>query len=191
MFILIPLLLILASAIGIFVIVWRKTPYLRKLSVADVQSSPSIWADLFPELSEGLNSTRLKHYRVVWLSELEKLLRRLRVVSLKMDRMSDSMIKRIRNFTERKHIQSPVLKVQKPVRQKKETPEDMKREEQKLIIEIAKNPKNPALYEVLGDLYMKMTSYTDAKEAYEAAAELDPSKEELKVKHSQASEKVL
>ena len=112
-------------------------------------------------------------------------------MSLKIDRMSDSMIKKIRNFTERKHVQMPAVKVQEPTRKKKETPEDMKMEEQKLIIEIAKNPKNPDLYEVLGDLYMKMAGYTDAKEAYEAAMALVPSKEELKVKHSQAVEKVL
>src|SRR3989338_5504400 len=127
MFILIPILLILASAIGIFVIVWRKVPYLRKLSVADIHPSPGIWADLFPELSEGLNSNRLKHYRSVWLSELEKFLRRLRVMSLKIDRMSDSMIKKIRSFTERKHVQIPAVKIHEPAKKKKETPEDMKR----------------------------------------------------------------
>ena len=201
MYLLIPLVLILASAIGIFVIIWRKVPYLRKLSVADIQPSPGIWADLFPELSEGLNSDRLKHYRLVWLSELEKFLRRLRLISLKIDRMSDSMIKKIRNFTERKHesLREDMKPVRSLARAKSAGPKDlgettsngMKMEEQKLIIEIAKNPKNPDLYEVLGDLYMKMAGYTDAKEAYEAAIGLAPSKEELKVKHSQAAEKVL
>ena len=67
----------------------------------------------------------------------------------------------------------------------------MKKEEQRLIIEIAKNPKSSSLYETLGDLYVKMNNFTDAKESYEAAIELDPSKEELKKKHSQAVENVL
>ena len=199
MFILIPLVLVLASAAGIFFIVWRKMPYLRKLTVTDVQSGQSIWSDLFPELASGVNSTRLKHYRGVWLLELEKVLRRLRVMSMKMDRMSDSLIKKIRNVTERKHEkhhgaaaaetgETTVVKAAEPIR---ETIEDFKREEQKLIIEIAKNPKNSALYEVLGDLYMKMSNFADAKESYEAAIELNPAKEELTIKHSQAVEKVL
>lgn len=191
MYILIPLLLILASAVGIFVIVWRKMPYLKKLTVTDVQSGQSMWSDLFPELVNGVNSTRLKHYRGVWLLELEKFLRRLRVMSMKMDRMSDSLIKKIRNVTERKHEHhaAPVLEAKEMT--KENTREDIKKEEQRLIIEIAKNPKNSALYEVLGDLYMKMSNFADAKESYEAAIELNPTEEELKKKHSQAVEKVL
>ena len=198
MFILIPLVLVLASAAGIFFIVWRKMPYLRKLTVTDVQSGQSIWSDFFPELANGVNSTRLKHYRGVWLLELEKVLRRLRVMSMKMDRMSDSLIKRIRNVTERKHEkhhgaaaaeigETTVVKAAEPIR---ETIEDFKREEQKLIIEIAKNPKNSSLYDVLGDLYMKMSNFADAKESYEAAIELNPGKEDLKKKLSFALEKL-
>ena len=197
MFILIPLVLVLASAAGIFFIVWKKLPYLKKLTVADVQSGQSMWSDLFPELANGLNSTRLKHYRGVWLLELEKFLRRLRVMSMKMDRMSDSLIKRIRDVTERKHEKHQGAAVAEPgettatktVEPVRETLEDFKREEQKLIIEIAKNPKNSALYEVLGDLYMKMSNFADAKESYEAAIELSPANEELKKKLSRALEK--
>lgn len=200
MYLLIPSVLILASAGGIFLIVWRKMPYLKKLTVADVQLGQSIWSDLFPELANGVNSTRLKHYRGVWLLELEKFLRRLRVMSMKMDRMSDSLIKKIRNVTERKYEKHHVA----VANESGETTttqgrgadrsvglEDFKREEQKLIIEIAKNPKNSALYEVLGDLYMKTSNFADAKESYEAAIELNPTKEELKKKHSQAVENVI
>lgn len=198
MFILLPILLILASAGGIFVIVWRKMPYLKKLTVTDVQSGQSIWSDLFPELTNGVNSTRLKHYRGVWLLELEKVLRRFRVMSMKMDRMSDSLIKKIRNVTERKHpstdsgpAASPAAVLKTEEQTKQATSDETKKEEQKLIIEIAKNPKNSALYEVLGDLYMKMSNFADAKESYEAAIELNPAKEELKKKHSQAVENVV
>ncbi len=176
-------------------------PYLRKLSVADVHPSPGIWADLFPELSEGLNSTRLKHYRSIWLSELEKLLRRLRVVSLKMDRMSDSFIKKIRNVTQ-KPVDSDQKEDMNPVRSlaraESASPKDlgeatsngMKMEEQNLIIEIAKNPKNAVLYEELGDLYSEAGDYKDAKESYEAAIELNSNNEELKKKLSSALEKL-
>ena len=175
-FILIPFVLILLSAAGIFAIIWRKLPYLRKLSMTDVHSGPGIFVDLFPEFARHINSTRLKHYRMVWFVELEKVLRRLRVLSLKMDRTSDSLIKKIRTFTERKHslVIEPVLE---------DKTEAMKKEEQRLIIVIAKNPKSSSLYEMLGDLYVKMNNFIDAKESYEAAIELDPNKEELKTKH--------
>lgn len=201
MFIIIPLALILVSAIGIFVIIWKKTPYLKKLSVADVQLGPNIWADFFPELSEKINTVQLKHYREVWLSELEKFLRRLKVLSLKIDRVSSSLIKRIRGFTEGKHHEnlqmSPAaeiketngIKTQESIKQ--EIKKDMKKEEQGLIIEIAKDPKNSSLYEMLGDLYVKMGNFSDAKESYEAAIGLNPDNEGLKKKLSSALEMLI
>lgn len=192
MFLIIPLVLILASAIGIFLIIWRKMPYLKKLSITEVSPDSSIWSEFFPELAEGINTTRLKHYRGIWLLELEKFLRRLRVMSMKMDRTSDSLIKKIRNVTE---IKPPLVKTSEPATLpstvQEDKTEDLKKEEQRLIIEIAKNPKNSSLYETLGDLYMKMSNFSDAKESYEAAMELAPLREDLKKKHSQAVEKVV
>ena len=195
-FIFIPLVLILASAAGIFFIVWRKMPYLKKLTAADVQPGQSMWSDLFPEFNNGINSTRLKHYRAVGLIELEKFLRRLRVMSMKMDRTSTSLIKKIRNVTAPtpKGVGVPTEASGKEKQEVKEQPatvDEMKKEEKRLINEIAKNPKNSSLYEVLGDLYMKMSNFADAKESYEAAIELNPTKEELKKKHSQAVENVI
>ena len=55
-------------------------------------------------------------------------------------------------------------------------------------MEIAKNPKNSALYESLGDLYIEMRNYIDAKESYEAAVELNSQSESLKQKLSLALE---
>ena len=195
-FILIPFVIILLSAAGIFAIIWRKLPYLRKLSVADVHSEPGILVDLFPEFTGHINSAWLKHYRAVWFIELEKFLRRLRVLSLKMDRTSTALIKKIRNVTAPtpKGVGVPTEASGKEKHEVKEQPatvDEMKKEEQRLIIEIAKNPKNSSLYEVLGDLYMKMSNFADAKESYEAAIELNPTKEELKKKHSQAVENVI
>ena len=135
----------------------------------------------------------------MWLIELEKLLRRLRVFSLKIDRISDSWIKRIRRgngfgtttsaIAEKTEAEETlVLKVQSVP---KPTLEDMKKEEQRLIIEIAKNPKDFKLYEVLGDLYVKMNNFSDAKESFEAAIELNPHNEKLQKKLSQVLEKVI
>ncbi len=200
MFILVPLTLILASVIGISVIVFRKMPYLKKLTPeAEVGGAGDILTDLFPELSEGLKSLKLKEYRDMWLVELEKFIRRLRVVSLKMDRISDSWIKKIRKgngsrttapvvVEKTEVLENPVIKAQAAP---KITTEDMKREEQKMIIEIAKNPKDAKLYEVLGDLYIKMNNLPDAKESFEAAIELNPHNESLLKKRSQVVEKLV
>ncbi len=204
MFILVPLILILASIVGVSVIIFRKMPYLNKLTPethlpAQTNVIADILNDLLPELSEGLKSLKLKEYGNLWLVELEKLLRRLRVVSLKMDRISDSWIKKIRRGNSFKAttsaivekteaLETPVVKVQSIP---EITVEDMKREEQRLIIEIAKNPKDSRLYEVLGDLYIKMNNLSDAKESFEAAIELNPNSEILQKKHSQVMEKLV
>ena len=58
------------------------------------------------------------------------------------------------------------------------------------IIEIAQNPKDSRLYEKLGDLYVEMENWNDAKESYEAAIELNPTAEELKRKLSTALERL-
>ena len=71
------------------------------------------------------------------------------------------------------------------------TMEDMKREEQGMIIEIAKNPKDSRLYEVLGDLYVRMNNFSDAKESFEAAMELSPHDEGLQKKYSQVLKKMV
>ncbi|OGN08532.1 MAG: hypothetical protein A3C61_01930 [Candidatus Yanofskybacteria bacterium RIFCSPHIGHO2_02_FULL_39_10] len=59
-----------------------------------------------------------------------------------------------------------------------------------MIIEIAKNPKDAHLYEVLGDLYIEMENFVDAKESYEASIELSPQNGSLKIKLSEALEKL-
>lgn len=199
MFILVPLFLILASVIGVSVIVYRKMPYLKKLSPEiEVGGAGDILTDLFPEFSEGLKNLKLNEYKDLWFKELEKFLRRLRVVSLKMDRISDSWIKKIRNGNwssptfvvseKRETTEDPVIKAKTSP---EITTEDMKREEQRLIIEIAKNPKDFNLYEILGDLYVKMKSFSDAKESYEAAIELNSRNEELQKKRSQVVQKMI
>ena len=204
MFILIPLILILASVAGVFVIIFRKMPYLNKLTpethISEQNSiGKDLLNDLFPEFLEGFKNLKLREYGNLWFVELEKFLRRLRVVSLKIDRISDAWIKKIRNgnisrittsiITEKTEgAEVSVPKIQSaPVI----TIEDLKKEEQGLIIEIAKSPKDSRLYETLGDLYVKMNNLSDAKESFEAATELNPNNEELQKKLSQIVKKMV
>lgn len=191
------MVLIVASVFGIFAVVWRKMPYLEKV-VVQADAGSDLFYDYFPELMDFIKGLKLNEHRDVWLVEFEKLLRRLRIVSLKMDRLSDSLIKKIRKVGESSKT-SPAAVLEnngvtemltaKP--QRDTTLDDIRREEQRLIIEIAKNPKNPNLYETLGDLYVKINNLPDAKESYEAAMELNSANEGLKKKHSQVLENML
>lgn len=51
-----------------------------------------------------------------------------------------------------------------------------KEAERSFLRGVAKNPKNPKLYNRLGAIYLKQNSFRDALEAFEAARDFDPSK---------------
>lgn len=218
MFIIIPLALIIFSLVAIFFIIYKKLPQLKSISSVSGDSSvPSKYNlfsvnsfnDFFPEIAEYLKRIKFHEYKNMWLMEVEKILRRLRLVSLKMDRFSDHLIKKIRKVGDsqpKKVDAMQELRMSEPVAEQsvkvikeksfQDKPaivsmESLKSEEQKLIIEVAKNPKDYRLYETLGDLYMKMENFGDAKESYEAAKELNPHSEVLVKKHSQVLEKMI
>ena len=107
MYIIIPLALIFFSALGIFFIVWRRRPAFNRsfLSGGDVNEGSldvkfSSWKELlidfFPEANQGIKNLELKEHMVLWLLELEKSLRKLRLFFLKVDRISEILIKKIR-----------------------------------------------------------------------------------------------
>ena len=212
MYIIIPSLVILLSISGIAVIVLRKRSYLNKIYALNSAGNGSngngsqfklsaFGAELFPEVKSLFDTIKISEYKTIWLMEAEKILRRTRLVSLRVDRLSDSLIKKIR----RVHANGKINRdsgaeavstledyktVPEPAVFQTISPVFLKNEEEKLIIEIAKNPKNGKLYESLGDLYMEMEGWIDAKESYEAAIELDPQNESLKIKLSSSLEKL-
>lgn len=208
MYLLIPLILIAASAGGILFIVWRKLPRLKELAEIESNStvaessngaSPKsdwrhVFYDLCPEIWNWAKGIEVKEYREMWLVEMEKLLRRLRLASMKIDRFSDSLIKKVRKHTYSGNGSafsvSEVSKDKQDTGAKADDKTELKKNEQRLIIEIAKNPKNAVLYEELGDLYAKAGDHRDAKESYEAAIELNSNNEELKKKLSSTFEKI-
>lgn len=217
MYLLLPLLLIAGSISGIFIIVWRKAPYIKKLATPDGPTLNGngiskkeyffkLFSEFFPEIGGTFKNIKFKEYKDAWLVEVEKFLRRLRLVSLRMDRWSNSWIQGIRKHVDKSTAQtttpvptptsevgevltSDVNKLKTKTEEKVSETELFKKEEQRIIIEIARNPKNSKLYDALGDLYVKMSDYSDGKESYEAALELDPNNEELKKKLSLALEK--
>lgn len=200
-FILIPLLLILASVGGVLFITLRKLPRLRELAEAESPSgayAESGWRafvyELCPEIWNWAKDIRIKEYKDMWLIEAEKLLRRLRLTSLKIDRFSGLLIKKIRNRASSENgstfSATETKKDKEETEAKADDKTELKKNEQRLIMEIAKNPKNASLYEELGDLYDKMSDYLDSKESYEAGIELNSNNEKLKGKLSQVLEKL-
>src|SRR3989344_8282427 len=184
MFIIIPLILIGLSLVCVAVIVYRKMPYLRKLSPESHEVSDNILNDFFPELIGWFNQIPWHQYRQKSLQELEKGLRRMRLAFLKIDHIFSRLIQKVRRThlaTEIEH--STTLQIESNMEVAKTdnteivaepTAEDLKGQEQQLIIEIAQAPKNVGLYEKLGDLYLKMDNILDAKEAYEAGLGFGP-----------------
>ncbi len=209
MYILVPLSLIFVSVFCIAIIIWRKKSYLDKLYALDMagtgdrRASAFNWTEfsfeLFPELKVVADKIKVHKYKGMWLVEAEKFLRRIRLVFMKVDRVSDSLIKKIRRVnvnhklnvnTVTEAIEEQKKPVPESVQKQTMSPTYLKNEESRLIMEIAKNPKEGKLYESLGDLYMEMANWSDAKESYEASIELSPQNESLKKKLSSALEKL-
>ncbi|OGM96425.1 MAG: hypothetical protein A3B86_03135 [Candidatus Yanofskybacteria bacterium RIFCSPHIGHO2_02_FULL_38_22b] len=207
MYILVPLGLILVSLVGIFVVIYKKKEYLEKLYSLNTTGDGVILqqfnvvnfsSELFPEVWRLLAKINVNKHKTLWLVETEKFLRKVRLLFLRVDRFSDSLIKKIRrvntNGKLNGHTAEELVAEQKSVVQVSEkekiSPNFLKNEEERLIIEIAQNPKDSRLYEKLGDLYVEMENWIDAKESYEASIELNPTAEELKRKLSFALEKL-
>jgi tetratricopeptide (TPR) repeat protein len=194
MFITIPLILIGASIVGMVIIVRRKMPYLRKLSPEAHDISDNILEDFFPELINWFRQIPWRQYRQSSLQELEKGLRRMRLAFLKIDHASARLIQKVRHThltTELEHKASveaeEAAELMIPENMSvvvEPTPEDLKGQEQQLIVEIAQDPKNAALYDKLGDLYLKMGSDQDAREAFEAGLGFDPNNQSMARKYS-------
>jgi len=193
LFYLIPLLLIAASILGIGVVVLRKLPYARKLTPDGTSPTHSVFHDFFPELARNFGSTQIKEYMALWLHEIEKLLRKVRLLFFRVDRLSDSLIKRIRSVHQQRvakeeakeaaeeaaiqpkvpeYVDVPTVQV----RPRRAAPDmtALRVEEQRLIVEIAHAPKDARLYRDLGEVYVKMKNFEDAKESFSAALKLNP-----------------
>lgn len=187
MFVLIPLIFIFVSLAGVFYVVWKKMPYLKKLTIDGTNQEHDFWSEFFPGVSSWIKSIDLEAHKITWMKEFEKFVRRLHIISLRLDNFTNSLLHKIR--TKNGEVKNGTNKVQF---EKTEEPgkikaiinllEVLKKEEQRLIIEIAKDPKNPDLYRKLGDLYLELKNFKDAEESFSVALDLDPDDSESKNK---------
>lgn len=217
MFLIVPLIFLLVSSLSVAIMIWRKRSYLSKLYSLNVSGTGaetdallsdfkwrSYWIDFFPEIKDLLDKLEFKKYKTNLLMEMEKIIRKIRLVFLRVDRLSESLIKKIRRVHTNGKINQQNADVSETIGgselkdkesfeisstvdslvDKSKSRAFLKNEEERLIIEIAKNPKNSALYEQLGDLYAEMENFEDAKESYEACLELNPANISIKDKIS-------
>lgn len=206
MYIIIPLVSFLIAVALIILIIARKFVYLKKLTPETIDetigSHENFLVELFPELTTYLKKVSLRSYGVNLLTEFEKLLRKLRLISMKVDTVTNQLIHRVRKEAKQ---QEAILSKEATLEEEKlaeleseeeelenlgDSQEDLKKKEQLLIIEIAKNPKDPQLYLELGNIYMRVGEYEDAKNSFAKAVELNPDDNRLKRKLSRAISKL-
>jgi len=200
MYILIPISLIIISLLGMGIIIARKFPYLRKLTPEAHTFGSTIFHDFFPELVTVIGKIRFEEYFSIVLRELEKLLRKLRLFFSRVDKASSELISELRSANRRKPqpiepaAEEPVIPMDSHVEIRPRKTEDnadiLKDKEQGLIIKIAHNPKDPTLYAALGEVYVGMGNFYDAKDSFEAAIDLDKQNESLKERLSFAERKL-
>ena len=200
MYLIIPLSILAVSVVVISVIIGRKFSYLKKLDPEVIDSNNTnglmavtgFWHEFLPEASDFIKGVDTSEYRKFYLSLSEKLLRRLRVVSLKIDSLTHRLITKIKSSNkaiaiveaerERESGATPDTGVQeqdKPIiilsREEK-----LKQKEQELIIQIAQDPKDPELYKKLGNVYLQLKNPDDAAESFKVALKLKPDDEKTK-----------
>ncbi len=168
-------------------IISRKFVYLKKLTPEIIEGSSetqeNFWAELFPGLADRFKTSKFRVYRLNVLAEFEKLLRRLRLLSLRLDTTTNQLIHRVRKSVVHHEgmINGEAAAQAEQELMANITNEngraDPKEEEQRLIIEIAKNPKDATLYKKLGNIYMKTGEWHDAAESFKKVLELNPEDE--------------
>lgn len=192
MFIILPLAIFLISIAAIFWLAARKFVYLKKLIPGVIDGSDvaqeSFFVEFLPEAAQHLKMAKLQGYGAAVLAEFEKLLRRLRLISLRIDTFLSHLVHRVRKSNARREetlVKETAAEAEneanKPI-QANNVKKDLKEEEQRLIIEIAKNPKDAELYKKLGQIYLKTGDSGDALESFNKALELNPEDGETKAK---------
>lgn len=202
MFLIIPIIFILVSVLGIFYIFWKKTPYLRRLSSdpsSDSLGYSNFFESLFPGFFQFLGKIDLGEYKQLWMGEFEKFVRRLHIVSLRLDNFTNKLLHKIKTQNGSYQEKNGLGKIGRVINDEsrdgiisvqENSLEVLKKEEQRLITEVAKDPKNFDFYKKLGELYIKMGSMKDAEESFEAALELNPQDLEIKTKLDKISKRL-
>ena len=167
--------IIIVGFIVIGVMILKKIPMLAR-----IQKEEPIYIKI-----KGFNHQK---YLADFMVFLEKVLRQMKIFSLKIENVLSRWIEVLRNKSS--NVRSRIRKIKiKEVKEKK-SQEEMKspiamleeptQEEKKWIEMIAKNPKNITAYKELGMLYYKQYNLKDAKECFKTAIKLGSKDKKIK-----------
>ena len=174
MFLLVPLILIASSAGVIGYIVWPKIQEIKKIEkLPGVEES--FWRLIGPEFFKAWDKIDFQGFKKNILTEYEKFLRRVRILSLKTDNFVNKLLER-----RQKRAVKPEFKETFFSDELKANAAGFKTKENSLIAEIAKNPKDKNLYKTLGAFYLENKMLSDAREVFDVILELDPGDLETK-----------
>lgn len=143
----------------------------RKEGLPEIKES--FWRLMMPEFFNVWDKIDFPGFKKSILSDYEKFLRRVKILSLKTHNLSDKLLEK-RQKADLKPEFKEIDNGPKPVNIY------FKTRENNLIAEIAKNPKDKRLYKVLGALYLENQMFEDAKEVFSVVLELDPNEIEAK-----------
>ncbi|PJE51468.1 MAG: hypothetical protein COV29_00595 [Candidatus Yanofskybacteria bacterium CG10_big_fil_rev_8_21_14_0_10_36_16] len=203
MYLIAPLIIFAVSLTAILFIVGRKFSYLKKLNPEIIESGAgdapsSFFGELFPELLQSVGKVDFTEHKKAYFSFSEKILRRLRIISLKIDRFIHDLITKIKSASINHKRRTEKLEAQngnfdlieeKPIIVLSKE-EKLRQREQELIMEIARNPKNPNFYRELGLVYFKLKNWSDAVESFKAMLKLSPGDSEIEKKMKEAEGKL-
>lgn len=189
MFITVPLTVALGSCVALAVLVWRKWPFLKKLEPDAHPVGRTFLHDLAPEAAERLGFVQ---WQSLWrhaLAGAEGSLGVLRSALTAIGQASERMMSSVKTVREnvrqrQEQTAEPMLPAApQPARlERNDTAERerlLKAEEQRLIVDIAQDPKNADLYQSLARVYTKLGNLADAAESLKAATKLAPEDAEL------------
>lgn len=240
--------IIFLSFIAITFIIGRKLAYLKKISpeilVSDDTLDKGFFKSFFKEPLEHIQSLNIRGESLKLLAEVEKLLRRFKVIFLKIERYISDLILNIqqavkeqeRIMAEKKQAvdadlslndtkkelggdvfslearsldeddknalknneKTPILDInytKEAVHRNEskvsagvviddfaESRHVLKIDEQRLIMAIAKSPRDANLYADLGDVYFQLKQFDDSAESYQYCLKLDPDNYIVKTK---------
>jgi len=188
MFIFIPLILIAVSLFGIGFIILPKLRVLKNDDKSSYQLEPgqSFWRLMLPELFSFIDRIDFKSYKKAVLTDIEKFLRRIKILSLKIDNSINRWLEqrpKISNGGDFSKVKvGEEEKTEDNINKERADKNNsvFKNKEKELITKISQNPKDKELYKTLGALYLEYNDLLDAKAVFDVVLELDPNDKEAK-----------
>ncbi len=187
MFLILPLAIAGVSLLIVSFIIIRKFAYLKRLAPDVLETMllerNGFFQELIPDAYVWWRSVnKPTEIKLRVLARLERILHGFRTLATRIDIFTHKLIGHVRRSS--KETEKVIIQEERQERIEKaealaaaETDDPrvkLKEEEQMLIIEIAKNPRDAELYKRLGDIYIRTEEFDDARQSYETALELDP-----------------